>query len=79
MDDGECCQYPVLPMPIFNVGEGSVRSRAKQKFYNKLLDWKKRANKKPLFVRGARQIGISLIILVVDIGRESSFFGIIQA
>jgi predicted AAA+ superfamily ATPase len=34
----------------------------KRKFYNKLLDWKKKANKKPLFVRGARQIGKTYII-----------------
>jgi predicted AAA+ superfamily ATPase len=34
----------------------------KRKFYNKLLDWKKKANKKPLFVRGARQIGKAYII-----------------
>ena len=44
-------------MPIFNVEEGSVRSRVKRKFYNKLLDWRKRANKKPLFVCCVRQIG----------------------
>ena len=34
----------------------------KRKFYNKLLDWKEKANKKPLFVRGARQIGKTYII-----------------
>ena len=34
----------------------------KRKFYDKLLDWKKKANKKPLFVRGARQIGKTYII-----------------
>jgi predicted AAA+ superfamily ATPase len=34
----------------------------KRKCYNKLLDWKKKANKKPLFVRGARQIGKTYII-----------------
>jgi predicted AAA+ superfamily ATPase len=34
----------------------------KRKFYNKLLDRKKKANKKPLFVRGARQIGKAYII-----------------
>ena len=34
----------------------------KRKFYNKLLDWKEKTNKKPLFVRGARQIGKTYII-----------------
>ena len=34
----------------------------KRKFYNKLLDWKKKSNKRPLFVRGARQIGKTYII-----------------
>lgn len=34
----------------------------KRKFYDKLLEWKRKANKKPLFVRGARQIGKTFII-----------------
>lgn len=34
----------------------------KRKFYDTLVDWKKKANKKPLFVRGARQIGKTYII-----------------
>lgn len=34
----------------------------KRKFYDKLLDWKKKSNKRPLFVRGARQIGKTYII-----------------
>jgi predicted AAA+ superfamily ATPase len=33
-----------------------------RKFCNKLLDWKKKVNKRPLFVRGARQIGKTYII-----------------
>jgi len=28
----------------------------KRKFYNTLLEWKKKENKRPLFVRGARQV-----------------------
>ena len=34
----------------------------KRKFYDKLREWKRKANKKPLFVRGARQIGKTFII-----------------
>ena len=34
----------------------------KRKFYDTLLEWKKKGTKKPLFVRGARQIGKTFII-----------------
>lgn len=34
----------------------------KRKFYNTLLEWKRMANKKPLFVRGARQVGKTFIV-----------------
>ena len=34
----------------------------KRKFYNTLLEWKRKANKKPLFVRGARQVGKTFIV-----------------
>ena len=34
----------------------------RRKFYDKLLEWKRNPNKRPLFVRGARQIGKTFII-----------------
>lgn len=34
----------------------------KRKFYDTLLEWKKREDKRPLFVRGARQVGKTFII-----------------
>ena len=34
----------------------------RRKFYNKLLEWKKKARKRPLLVKGARQVGKTFII-----------------
>jgi len=34
----------------------------RRKFYDKLLEWKRKANKKPLLVKGARQVGKTFII-----------------
>ena len=34
----------------------------RRKFYNRLLEWKKKEKKMPLLVKGARQVGKTFII-----------------
>ena len=34
----------------------------KRKFYQFLLDWKQKPNRKPLLVKGARQVGKTFLI-----------------